>query len=58
MAQADRSKALEAALGQIDRQFGKGSAMRLGERKAVAIEAIPTSSLALDIAPSSIPVGM
>ncbi|WP_084076765.1 recombinase RecA [Demequina sp. NBRC 110057] len=51
MAQAaDRSKALEAALGQIDRQFGKGSAMRLGERKAVAIEAIPTSSIALDIA--------
>ncbi|GMA37119.1 hypothetical protein GCM10025876_33230 [Demequina litorisediminis] len=51
MAQAaDRAKALEAALGQIDRQFGKGSAMRLGERKAVAIEAIPTSSIALDIA--------
>ena len=51
MAQAaDRSKALEAALGQIDRQFGKGSAMRLGERKTVAVEAIPTSSLALDIA--------
>ncbi|MDN4483994.1 recombinase RecA [Demequina lignilytica] len=51
MAQApDRSKALEAALGQIDRQFGKGSAMRLGEQQKVAVEAIPTSSLALDIA--------
>ena len=51
MAQAaDRSKALEAALGQIDRQFGKGSAMRLGEQKRVAVEAIPTGSIALDIA--------
>ncbi|WNM26254.1 recombinase RecA [Demequina capsici] len=51
MAQAaDRAKALEAALGQIDRQFGKGSAMRLGEQQRVAVEAIPTGSLALDIA--------
>ncbi|WP_084104302.1 recombinase RecA [Demequina sp. NBRC 110056] len=51
MAQAaDRSKALEAALGQIDRQFGKGSAMRLGEQKRVAVEAIPTGAIALDIA--------
>ncbi|MDN4476155.1 recombinase RecA [Demequina sp. SYSU T00192] len=49
-AAADRSKALEAALGQIDRQFGKGSAMRLGEQQRVAVEAIPTSALALDIA--------
>lgn len=47
---ADRSKALEAALGQIDRQFGKGSVMRLGEQEHVAIEAIPTGSIALDIA--------
>jgi recombination protein RecA len=46
----DRSKALEAALGQIDRQFGKGSVMRLGEHEAVAVEAIPTGSIALDIA--------
>src|SRR5690606_38651571 len=51
MAQAaDRSKALEAALGQIDRQFGKGSVMRLGEHERVAVEAIPTGSIALDIA--------
>ena len=51
MAQAaDRAKALEAALGQIDRQFGKGSAMRLGEQKRVAVEAIPTGSISLDIA--------
>ncbi len=47
---ADRTKALEAALGQIDRQFGKGSVMRLGEHEAVAVEAIPTGSIALDIA--------
>ena len=47
---ANRSKALDAALGQIDRQFGKGSAMRLGEQKKVAIPAIPTGSIALDIA--------
>jgi recombination protein RecA len=51
MAQAaDKSKALEAALGQIDRQFGKGSAMRLGDQERVAVEAIPTGSIALDIA--------
>jgi recombination protein RecA len=46
----DRSKALEAALGQIDRQFGKGSLMRLGDNEKVAIAAIPTGSIALDIA--------
>jgi recombination protein RecA len=46
----DRSKALEAALGQIDRQFGKGSLMRLGDNQKVAIAAIPTGSIALDIA--------
>ncbi len=47
---ADRSKALEAALGQIDRQYGKGSAMRLGDNERVAVAAIPTGSIALDIA--------
>src|SRR5660397_174216 len=51
MAQAaDRSKALEAALGQIDRQFGKGSAMRMGDTERVAVAVIPTGSIALDIA--------
>ncbi len=50
MAVADREKALEAALGQIDRQFGKGSIMRLGDETRVPIEAIPTGSVALDIA--------
>ncbi|WP_311777744.1 recombinase RecA [Trueperella abortisuis] len=47
---ADREKALETALGQIDRQFGKGSAMRLGDAPNVRVKVIPTGSLALDIA--------
>ena len=46
----DRQKALEAALAQIDRAFGKGSAMKLGQREAMQIEAISTGSLGLDIA--------
>src|SRR3954468_23174655 len=46
----DRQKALEAALAQIDRAFGKGSAMRLGSREAIEIETISTGSLGLDIA--------
>ncbi len=46
----DRDKALEVALSQIDKQFGKGSVMRLGERPHVPIEVIPTGSIALDIA--------
>jgi recombination protein RecA len=44
-----RSRALSAALAQIERQFGKGSMMRLGDREQVAIPAIPTGSLGLDI---------
>jgi recombination protein RecA len=47
---AKRAAALDAALAQIDRQFGKGSAMRMGEMEIAKIEVIPTSSLALDIA--------
>jgi recombination protein RecA len=50
MNNSDREKALEAALAQIDRAFGKGSAMKLGSREAVNIEAISTGSLGLDIA--------
>ncbi len=50
MASMDRAKALEAALGQIDRQYGKGSVMRLGEGQRVAVEIIPSGSIALDIA--------
>jgi len=46
----DKSKALEAALGQIERSFGKGSIMRLGQRHSMEVEAIPTGSLGLDIA--------
>ena len=46
----DRQKALEAALAQIDRAFGKGSAMRLGSREKMEIETISTGSLGLDIA--------
>src|SRR5690625_4806542 len=47
---ADRAKALEAALSQIDRQFGKGSVMRLGDEGRVPTEVIPTGAVALDIA--------
>jgi recombination protein RecA len=46
----DRDKALEAALVQIERQFGKGSVMRLGEQARVPVEVIPTGSIALDVA--------
>jgi recombination protein RecA len=46
----DRQKALEAALAQIDRAFGKGSAMRLGSKETMQVEAISTGSLGLDIA--------
>ncbi len=46
----DRQKALDAALAQIDRAFGKGSAMKLGSREKIEIEAISTGSLGLDIA--------
>ena len=51
MAQApDRDKALELALAQIDKQFGKGSVMRLGEEDRPPIAFIPTGSIALDVA--------
>src|SRR5437879_13047750 len=46
----DRDKALEMALSQIDKQFGKGSIMKLGERGNVGVEAVPTGALALDLA--------
>src|SRR4249919_797741 len=50
MAAPDREKALGLALSQIDKQFGKGSVMRLGDRTAVPIAVIPTGSIALDVA--------
>ncbi|MBW8309606.1 MAG: recombinase RecA [Candidatus Paracaedibacteraceae bacterium] len=50
MSTTDKGKALDAALAQIERAFGKGSVMRLGQRETVEIEAISSGSLGLDIA--------
>ncbi|GAT66841.1 recombinase RecA [Planomonospora sp. ID91781] len=50
MAANDREKALETALAQIERQFGKGSVMRLGDETRAPIEVIPTGSISLDVA--------
>jgi recombination protein RecA len=47
---ADREKALELALASIDKQFGKGSVMRLGSDERAPVEVIPTGSIALDVA--------
>ncbi|MGO2519241.1 MAG: recombinase RecA [Microbacterium sp.] len=47
---ADREKSLESALAQIDRQFGKGSVMRLGSDERAPVAVIPTGSIALDVA--------
>jgi recombination protein RecA len=46
----DRDKALDAALGQIEKQFGKGSVMRMGDNMSMNIESIPTGALSLDLA--------
>jgi recombination protein RecA len=46
----DRDKALELALAQIDKQYGKGSIMRMGEKTSMAIESVPTGALSLDLA--------
>lgn len=48
--QSDRLKAIDTALGQIERQFGKGSIMRLGQQEAIGVPAIATGSLAVDAA--------
>ena len=50
MAVADRAKALEAALAQIEKVHGKGSVMRLGEDTRLPIDVVPTGSVALDVA--------
>jgi recombination protein RecA len=50
MAALDRAKSLDMALAQIDKQFGKGSVMRLGDEARVPIAVIPTGSIALDVA--------
>jgi recombination protein RecA len=47
---ADKMKALDTAIGQIERQFGKGSLMRLGEKPQIRVNVIPTGSLTLDAA--------
>ena len=47
---ADKKKALAAALSQIEKQFGKGSVMRLGENTGMTVEHIPTGSIGLDLA--------
>ena len=47
---SDKKKALQTALAQIDKNFGKGTVMRLGDRPEMNVEAIPTGSLALDVA--------
>src|SRR5512135_138179 len=50
MAAPDRDKALTTALSQIERQFGKGSEMRLGDETRAPLEVIPTGAIALDVA--------
>ncbi len=47
---AERTKAIDSALTQIERQFGKGSIMRLGQKEVLAIPVVPTGSLAVDYA--------
>ena len=47
---SDRARALDAALSQIEKQFGKGAVMKLGERSTMKIETIPTGALSLDFA--------
>ena len=50
---ADRQKALETALAQIEKQFGKGAIMRLGQNSTLNVEAIHTGSITLDAATES-----
>ena len=47
---ADKSRAVETAMAQIERQFGKGSIMKLGDSPVIKVPVIPTGSLALDVA--------
>lgn len=47
---SDRARALDAALGQIEKQFGKGAVMKLGEKSHMQVETIPTGALSLDVA--------
>ncbi|MBQ5739437.1 MAG: DNA recombination/repair protein RecA, partial [Oscillospiraceae bacterium] len=47
---AEKKRAIETAMAQIEKSFGKGSIMRIGDQTDVSVEAIPTGSLALDLA--------
>ena len=49
MAESEREKALDVALGQIEKQFGKGSIMRMGDNLGMNIESVPTGALSLDL---------
>ncbi|MCX7916602.1 MAG: DNA recombination/repair protein RecA, partial [bacterium] len=46
----DKEKALEMAISQIEKEFGKGSIMKLGDRRLIDVEVIPTGAISLDIA--------
>jgi recombination protein RecA len=46
----DKGKAIDAAVSQIERQFGKGSIMRMGDEERQSVDCIPTGALALDLA--------
>ncbi len=50
MTSEDRARAIDLAISQIEKQFGRGAIMRLGEHNALEVEAIPTGSLGLDLA--------
>ena len=50
MDKSEKLKALDAAIGQIEKQYGKGSIMKLGEGSSMVVEAVPTGSLSLDVA--------
>ena len=49
-AETEKQKALDAALAQIEKSYGKGAVMKLGDTNAMAVEAVPTGSLSLDLA--------
>jgi len=49
MAEDNKTRALSAALGQIEKQFGKGAIMRLGDNQAMDIESVSTGSLSIDM---------
>ena len=53
----DKSKAIDAAVSQIERQFGKGSIMRMGDEERQKVACIPTGALALDLALGGLPRG-